>query len=386
MARIVVSGYMIRHPLAGNVLAYFHYVLGLHLLGHDVVYVEESGWPRSCYDPPTRNYSDDPSAGLRVVGELVQRYRVPVPVWYVERDSGKVYGTHRPVVERVLQEADLLLDLGGVCWLPEFALSRRRAFVDMDPLFTQLGRFGTDAMDRSNVFFTYGANVGLPGCSIPTRNRTWHPTVPPVVPELWEDVGDTSISGDDGDEVASFTSIANWSAYGGIDYEGTHYGQKDIEFLKLIDVPQRTRQPLELALAGAGPEVTERLRARGWSVRNAGDVTTDIDTYRAYVARSRGEFSVAKHAYVATRSGWFSDRSVCYLAAGRPVVLQDTGFTDWLPVGCGVLPFSGADDAVEAISTANRHYARHARGARDLARAYFDYRVVLPALLDLAAS
>src|SRR5262245_56533462 len=141
MARIVVSGYMIRYPLAGMLMAFFHYVLGLHRLGHEVLYIEESGWPCSCYDPVTGDWQDDPRTGLRVVRGLLADCGVQVPVCYVNRDSGQVEGTSWEDVKRMLGEADLLLNVGGVCWLPEFRLCRRRALIDLDPFFTQMDRF-----------------------------------------------------------------------------------------------------------------------------------------------------------------------------------------------------------------------------------------------------
>jgi hypothetical protein len=377
MTRVVVSGYMLRHPVAGNILAFFQYVLGLHRLGHEVVYVEESGWPYSCYDPVTRHWADHPDVGLRVVRDLLASHDLPVPVYYVNRDSGQVDGGDRAGLERALRAADLLLNVGGVCWLPEFRLCRRRALVDMDPLFTQVERFGAEVLADYDVHFSYGVNIGRPGCTIPTGGVDWLPTVPPVVPGLW-----------DGAEPAAdapFTTVGNWGSYGGVEYDGERFGQKDEEFLRVLDLPSRTAQPLELALSGAGAEVFARLRAAGWSVRDAGEeVSTDVATYRAYLRRSRGEFSVAKHAYVKTRSGWFSDRSVCYLAAGLPVVLQDTGFTDWLPAGEGVVAFRTVGEAAAALERVARDYGRHRATAREVARRVFGHDVVLPRLLDLA--
>ncbi len=373
MARIVVCGYMIRHPSPGNLLAFFHYVLGLRRLGHDVLYLEESGWSYSCYDPVTGDYGDDPGAGLRIVRALMAEHAVPSPVCYVNRDSGHVEGVDWAEVKRMLAAADLLLNVGGVCWLPEFTLCRRRALIDMDPLFTQAGRFGAWLLNEHHVHFSYGVNIGRPGCTIPTAGVDWLPTVPPVVPELWE--------GASAAPNAPLTTIANWSAYGAITYQGEHYGQKDEEFLRLLDLPSRTSQRLELALSGADPEVLEQLRAAGWMIRNSGEVNTDMPAYQAYISSSRGEFSAAKHAYVKTRSGWFSDRSVCYLAAGLPVIVQDTGFSDWLPTGRGVLGFSSVEEAADCIERVNGKYLAQRHAARGIAERTFSHTVVLPRLL-----
>jgi hypothetical protein len=380
MARIVVCGYMIRHPVAGNLLAFFQYVLGLARLGHDVVYLEESGWPYSCYDPTTRDFYDHPTTGLAVVARHVREHRLNVPVIYVNRDTGRVDGAGADEVNGLLSGADLLLNLGGVCWLPEFHLCRRRAMLDMDPMFTQVGKFGAALLTESHVHFTYGTNVGRPGCTVPTGAVTWHPTVPPVVVDLWQN--EVRPSPD-----APFTTVGNWGAYGSVEHEGQSYGQKDVEFIRFLDLPRRVTRRLELAITGAKEVERRRLLDAGWLVRDGATVGTDVADYREYIVGSRGEFSVAKNAYVKTRSGWFSDRSACYLAAGRPVVVQDTGFTDHLPEdlrGRGLLTFSTVEEAVGAIGKVDADYDAHRAAAVALARRVFAHDVVLPRLIELS--
>jgi hypothetical protein len=388
MARIIVSGYMIRHPMAGNLFAFFHYVLGLCRLGHEVVYLEESGWSGSCYDPATWNHGDDPHAGLSAVGELITKHGIKVPVCYVNRQTGQVVGAEWQEIKRMLGGADLLLNVGGICSLPEFGLCRRHALIDMDPLFTQVGRFAADVVNQCQVHFSYGANIGQPGCSIPSGGIHWVPTLPPVVPEIWQHRSGSPVEQLNRHERAdrTLTTVANWSAYGAITHMGEQYGQKDEEFLRLLDLPRHTSQRLELALSGASPPVIAQLRAAGWAVRDAAEVSTDVTTYQQYIVGSRGEFSAAKNAYVKTQSGWFSDRSVCYLAAGLPVILQDTGFTEWLGTHSGVLAFSSIDEAVECIERVNDAYPDHCRAAREVATRFFDYRMVLPRLLETALS
>jgi hypothetical protein len=367
---------MVRLPLTGNMLAYFQYVLGLQRLGHEVAYLEESGWPRSCYDPEAGDWGESPVTGLRRMKELLSAYGLDIPVCYVDRDTGRVYGAVRAEVKRILGEADLLLNVGGVCWLNEFRLCKRRALIDMDPLFTQVGDFGSKMGDDYTARFTYGANIGTESCVIPTNGKDWMPTIPPVVPELWE-AGPAPAG-------APLTTVANWSAYEPVIYEGERFGQKDEEFLRMIDLPLRTSDNLEIALSGAGPAIVSRLRSAGWSVRGGEEVSGSVGSYRAYIVGSKGEFSVAKHAYVRSYSGWFSDRSVCYLAAARPVILQDTGFTEWLPAGKGVLAFSDLEEAAACIEELNAGYQAHCIAARQIAERVFSYRVVLPSLLNLA--
>jgi len=255
----------------------------------------------------------------------------------------------------------------------------------MDPLFTQVGQFGAWMLDDHHVHFSYGTNIGRPGCTIPTAGIDWLPTVPPVVPDIWQvrEPGHAA-EANGGASDNAFTTVANWSAYGAVTYRGERYGQKDEEFLRLLDLPSQTKARLELALSGASSEEMARLQGAGWSVRNAGEVSADIPTYQAYIAGSRGEFSAAKHAYVKTRSGWFSDRSVCYLAAGRPVVLQDTGFSDWLPTGRGIVAFSSTRDAADCLERVAAEYPEHCRAAAQIVAKVFSYDVVLPQLLEYA--
>ncbi|MFC1883067.1 hypothetical protein ACFL2S_16480 [Thermodesulfobacteriota bacterium] len=313
-------------------------------------------------------------------------YGMKIPLCYVNRDSGNVEGLDWKDMKRMLGEADLLLNVGGVCWLPEFHLCRRRVLIDMDPFFTQVGGFGyEERINDYHSYFSYGVNIGRQGCTIPTGGFDWLPTVPPVVTEIWQRPLPTREKQAESEAAdVPFTTVANWNAYGSVTYRGEHYGQKDEEFLRLIDLPNRTSQKLELALSGASPEIWARLQATGWSLREGGKVSIDIPTYHAFISGSRGEFSAAKNAYVKTRSGWFSDRSVCYLAAGRPVILQDTGFSDWLPTGRGVLVFSSIEEAVDCIDSVNASYTVHCRAAKEIAQKTFSYKVVLPRLVEIA--
>jgi hypothetical protein len=379
--KIIVAGYMIRHPLAGNMMAFFHYVLGLNRLGHQVIYIEESGWPDACYIPGTGYYSNDPSAGLDTLTRLAERFGLrQMPVCYVDRETGQTSGLSRADLKAHLTSADLLLNIGGTCSLPEFELCGRRVLIDMDPMFTQAGRFAGRDLPDYHVHFSYGANIGFSGCSIPDAGLQWRATVPPVVPEIWSDHVDETVAS------AMLTTVCNWSAYGGIDYAGEHFGQKDEEFMRLGDLPRRSSEPLELALSGADEATQATLREAGWQLRDAGDVTINFDAYANYIGRSLGEFSAAKHAYVKTHSGWFSDRSVCYLASGRPVILQDTGIGRWLPDSPAVLTFSTPEQALECIASLRSDYRLRCRRARELARDCFGYAVVLPGLLESAFS
>jgi hypothetical protein len=205
------------------------------------------------------------------------------------------------------------------------------------------------------------------------------------VTELWgpgaNNLKATAVVGD------TFTTIANWKSYKDVSnftFNGITYGQKEEEFLRLLNLPRRTSQQLELALSSADEETIARFQNAGWQIRDAGELSEDTTLYSQYIEGSRGEFSVAKNGYVATRSGWFSDRSVCYLAAGLPVVLQDTGFSDWLPTGRGVLAFSTLEEAAICLTEVSSNYQEHRFAARRIAEAVFDYRVSLVRLLEVS--
>jgi hypothetical protein len=277
----------------------------------------------------------------------------------------------------MLGGADLLLNIGGVCWLPEFSLCRHLVFIDMDPLFTQVGYFGSECLHAHHVHFSYGVNIGKKNCTIPSDGIEWHPTLPPVVPEIWK----TSLRAAKMEE-SPFTTVANWNAYGAVTCGEERYGQKDEEFLRFLNLPLHTSQKLEVSLSGIGNDIKKELQNAGWFVRDAGLISRDIATYQNYICNSRGELSVAKNAYVKTRSGWFSDRSVCYLAAGRPVILQDTGFSEYLSTGHGVLAFSSLEEAVECIDKVNAEYENHCRAARIIAEETFSYKNVLPRIVN----
>ena len=376
MTSVVAAGYMLRHPAAGNVLAFLQYVIGLQRLGVDVTYVEESGWPYSSYDLASEHLVEHPTEGLRVVRGLVEEHCPGVPIVWVDRETGEVDGAEPGELTAALASTDLLLNIGGVCWLPEFSLCRRRALVDMDPFFSQVGGFASNALGDYDVHFSYGTRIGRDGCTIPTRGIEWLPTLPPVVMDLWR--SDVDVNG------APYTTVANWSAYGGLEHEGEHYGQKDEEFTRLLDLPARVPVRLQLALSG-GTEAFPMLHRHGWEVLDARMISQELQDYAGYVTGSRGELSAAKNAYVKTRSGWFSDRTTCYLAAGRPAIVQDTG-CEAVPSGEGLLTFDSVEAAAVALREVERDYAGHAQAAARLATEVLAHDVVLPSLLDRAIS
>jgi hypothetical protein len=292
-------------------------------------------------------------------------------VW-VDAEAGLVEGMLWPQLRERLAGASLLLDVGGAFGLEERALARCRALVDVEPLFTRTERFvGADY----DVHFSYAVNVGRPWCGVPTGGIDWLATVPPVVPQLWNAPPPSA--------GAPLTTVVDWMAYRGAGHGGPWYGQ-DGAVERLLWLPARVGSTLELALSGQSERVHGRLSAAGWVLRDADEITASLATYSSYIRRSQGEFSVAKQAYVATRSGWFSGRSACYLAAGRPVIAQDTGLGEWLDTGLGVLTFDGTEGAARAVERVGRELHVQSQGARAVAREVFHYGVVLERLLERA--
>ena len=379
MARIVVTGYIIRYPLAGLLWAHFHYLLGLHRLGHEVWFIEEAGWEDSCYDPVRDEMTSDPSHGLSVLRRLMERFGLG-DHWGYRESGGRWHGLDGEYVDHLIAGADLFLDVGGTSYFPQMRHARCRAYVDMDPVFTQLGGFAHWRLDQYDVLFTYGANVGRHGCDIPSAGFDWRSLRPPVVLDVW----DPSECGPVQSDREHWTTIAHWNPYGEVEYGGERYGQKDVEFVRVLDLPGRTRHPLEVAVSGAAP--VAELKANGWHVAEPLAISSEFWRYRDYIWRSRGEFSVAKNAYVKTRSGWFSDRTATYLASARPAIVQDTGIGGDLPIGSGLLVFRTPDEAAAALDRVEADYDGHCRAAREIADEYFNADTVLTELLDQALS
>jgi hypothetical protein len=288
--------------------------------------------------------------------------------------------------ERVIEfarEADLLINVSGML-RDERLLDPIpvRAYLDLDPGFNQVWHeTGHDVgLDLHTHFLTVGLAVGEDGCRVPTCGRAWIQTLPPVALRHWP-------QRDLGGDADAFTSVGHWRSYGSIEHEGVHYGQRAHSMRRLIDLPGRTPARFRLAL-GIHPDEADdltALRDNGWELVDPYEVAGDPERYAEFIAASRGELCVAKSGYVDSGSGWFSDRSACYLASGRPVVAQETGFGDQLPTGEGLLSYSTAAEAAAAIAKIESRYERHAAAARELAEEYLDAQKVLERLLGRLA-
>jgi hypothetical protein len=350
----------------GNAWARLSWMQGLRRLGVDVFFVEQlqPGAP-----PGAVAYFD------RVMGQFGLADRSAL----LDGEGASLYGLARTELERVACSTDLLVNMGG--HLADDGLKRavgRRLYLDDDPGYTQFWHAAGDGSARlegHDFYFTFGARIGSSSCPIPSCSIDWRGIFPPVV------LADWPLTAGRRDR---FTTVGTWRGpYGPVEYEGQRYGQKVHEFRKVADLPQRVEAVFEVALAIDATETAslDLLERCGWRLVDPRAVAPDPNAFRRYVQQSGAEFSVAQGIYVETRSGWFSDRTTRYLAAGKPVVVQDTGFADRVAVGQGLLTFSTLDEAVSAVETVLGDYELHAQAARALAEQHFDSDVVLGRVL-----
>jgi hypothetical protein len=380
--KIVLLGTMSKMPVAGIVFMTMQYLVGLKRLGYDPYYVEAHARTPSML---MESASDDSSAlAAEFIAGMMKRFDLGNDHWafHALHADGRCYGMSEEQLYQLYQSAGLILNLhGGTLPLPEHAETGRLVYLGTDPVEVEIDlhhnvRATIDYLEPHCAFFTWGENYGNPDCLLPVDSRfAFKPTRQPVVIDLWDPFGTGARH--------PFTTIASWrQQWRTLTFEGeTYHWSKHYEFLKFLDLPQRTAQAFELALSSFEPDDRAMLEANGWHVRESLPMSTDVDDYRDYICASRGEFTVAKDQNVRLRSGWFSDRSATYLAAGRPVVTQETGFSNILPTGEGLFAFSTADEAIDAVDRINADYTLHSRAATGIAREYFDHEVVLKRLL-----
>jgi hypothetical protein len=388
--RIIVSGLVALCPVGGFAWDNLQYVIGLAQLGHDVWYHEDTwSWP---YHPFERRFTSDSTYSARFIQEFFRSHAPDLAErWHYRHLHETSFGMDQSAFDEVARSADLFLNVSGACFIPDrLASSCVKVFLDTDPGYNQIvfsERFpwsenvdrwctSVEAHDRH---FTYAENIHGADCIIPKLGFDWKTTRMPLVREVWEPLAAVQPP-----QAAAWSTVMTWSAFKGkLVYQGIDYQSKGRQFEELIDLPRRTSVPLKVAVGGIDAPV-ERLARHGWQVVDAPSVTVTPGQYKSYIAMSRGEVSPAKHVYVALRSGWFSTRSACYLGAGRPVVVEETGFSSALPVGEGIMPFTTVDEAGAAIQEVEANYARHTQGARAIAREYFDSDKLLTRLIEEA--
>jgi hypothetical protein len=380
--KAIVTGMMATYPVGGVAWDYGQYALGLERLGLEVYYLEDTGL--DAYDPEKREYGSDGRYGARFLeASLAALSPTLARRWHLRAPDGATRGLARGELADVLGEASLFLNVSGSALIrDEYLACRNKVLVDTDPGWNHFRNYprwdaqprwkGTHGWRAHDHFFSYAERIGAPDCALPALGVDWRPTRPPVVAALWapEPPGEL------------WTTVMTWRNFPEtIEYRGRRYGAKELEFDKVEALPRRTAAALEVAVGGSGPP-RERWRTLGWSVIDSHSVSATAEDYRRYIAGSRGELSVAKNVYVATGSGWFSCRTACYLASGRPAVVQDTGWSAVLPCGDGLVPFRDLDEASAGIARVEADYPRHQAAARALAREYFGAERVLGDLLD----
>jgi hypothetical protein len=367
--KILVSGYLIRKPVAGLAWHYGQYLVGLQRLGHDVLYVEDS-----------EDLAGNVDANLGYAQDVF-RYLGLRDNWiFYDFHAGAWKGPAAGTAWQALTDADVLINVSGSLAMMEwFQKVPVRIFVDTDPVFTQAKTINYPAWSERcfghTCLASFGENINRCHCGIPRDGYYWQATRQPIVLDLWATRQSPG---------PVFTTIMSWKSYAAVQADGTRFGLKADTFGPFKSLPNRTSAGLEIAL-DAESEVQTDLEAHGWGIASAQSISATADRYKAYIQASFGEFTVAKQAYVESRSGWFSERSACYLASGRPVITQDTGFSTWLDTDRGVLRFRSQEDALAALESVIGAYEVHAEAARELA-CYFDSAAVLQQLLDNAQS
>lgn len=377
--RIVVAGYIVCGPIGGLVWHHLQYILGLKRMGHDVLFVEDSHDYPACYHPVTFQLTTDPSYGLSFLQNVFEKHGLQKNWAYFNFHTNQWYGKSKQELESFVDTADIFINLSGVDPLREhFQKIPIRVFIDTDPAFTQIRHLTEEeAMNiakKHNRFFSFGENFGKPDCQIPDDGFQWQPTRQPVVMNAWENTIAANKNG-------KWTTVMQWDSYKVREFQGKKFGMKSLSFDAYIHLPKKINDGIELAL-GSITAPREKLIAEGWAITDPLPISLNPEAYQSYITQSKGEWSIAKHGYVVSNSGWFSERSCSYLASGRPVVVQDTGFSKFLETGKGLHSFSTIEEAIAAIQNVNENYEQHCRDARTFAKEYFDAKKVLHSLFE----
>ncbi len=384
--RIVVTGFMAGIPIAGVVWQHLHYIVGLQRLGHEVYYVEDSA--RYTYDPTTWETLPDYGYAIRTLARLAEEYGFKDRWCYCARfmHPHETVGLGYRRMCELYREADAILNVCGAQELNEDLLkSDRIIYVESDPgmelIEIDKGReYTLNYMRKHHALFSFGENVGTPRFPVPTHGFRWNATRQPIVTDFWKTEAPPAPD-------ALFTSVANWNTSGlkDIEWRGEKYlWSKSLEFLKFAEAPVRAGETFELATNLRDPATIEHLRSLNWKLVSPEQISIDLDLYRKYLQASKGEFTAAKDQYVRLNTAWFSDRSACYLAAGRPVITQETGFTRLYGGKRGLFAFQTLDEIAEAAREITADYALHSKAAREIALEHFEATKVLADLLEKA--
>ncbi len=384
--KIIVMGFTAGCPIAGVIWQHVHYIVGLQRLGHEVYYIEDSA--RIPYNPVTWEINEDYSYAAEVLSRLAKQFGFEGRWGYCARflPDHPTAGLSKKEIVQLYQDADAILNVCGAQEFNEDLLkSDRIIYVESDPGVEQIridkGDKGAESyLSKHHTLFTFGENIGNKSFPVPLHGKKWHPTRQPIVTDFWKTDGPPG-------PAALFTSVANWNTSGkkDIDWRGdTYLWSKSLEFLKFSDAPRCAGERFELATDIQDRATRELFMRNSWRLTSPYEISIDWDAYRRYIQGSKGEFTVAKDQYVRLKTGWFSDRSASYLAAGRPVITQETGFTRFYGGKEGLFAFRSMDEIVDAVREINGNYERHSRAAFEIAKEYFEAEKVLASLLERA--
>ena len=379
-------GFMGSMPIAGVIWQHVHYIVGLQRLGHDVYYIEDSA--RLPYNPETFEVNNDFSYAARLLGHLGREFdfrgRWAFCARYLE--TNPTAGLSLNKIRQLYRDADAILNICGAQELnSDLLASERILYVESDPGVEQIKidkqiKSTIDYLGMHHALFTFGENVRTKSFPVPLHGFKWHPTRQPVVIDFWADSRQSARG-------PVLTSIANWSTSGlkDITWRGKKYlWSKSREFLRFIAAPRKSGETFELATNIPDQPTRAKFERNGWRLTSPLQMSVDYRLYRDYIVRSKGEFTVAKDQYVRLNTSWFSDRSACYLAAGRPVITQETGFTKNYGGDSGLVAFRSLDEIAQGVNMINADYAKHSRAARRIAHDIFDAEKVLASLLQRA--
>lgn len=386
--RIIVGGMVGQYPLGGVAWDYFHYVLALAELGHDVYYHEDTNvWP---FDPVKGYPSDDGEFTGKFMQTFFERHAPHLKDrWHYVLLKDKHFGMSKEAFDEVAKTADIFLNVSGATYVPDNLSSKCiKVFMDTDPGYNQILMHAKpewakhaegwlkDIRAKYDRYLTYAENIWGEDCHIPRLDIDWLPTRCVVTMSPWKEFVDQAPPPD-----AAFTTVMSWTYYGGLVYKGVEYDAKPPEFEKFSSLPARVKTPLLLAIGGDKAPL-DMIHQTGWRTIKAPLVTTTGESYLHFIRDSLGEWSIAKNIYVATNSGWFSCRTACYLAAGRPSVVQDTAWSRFLPSGAGLFAFTTMDECVEAIERIASDATKQRQLAYEVAREYLAPDRVLPPMLE----
>ena len=385
--RIVVSGFIGLYPSGGVTWDYIQYPLGFHLLGHDVYYIEDT-MQYSRYQSPGQDW-DDASDSVRYLKQTMEHFGLAEKWAYRDVASGKCFGLPISKVLEVCATADIFINVSASAHLrDEYLRIPKRILIDSDPMFTQVQDWDDDDPEKSsasiktlynkyNYLFSFGENINKSDCRIPTFDFKWEVTRQPICLDYWK-FTTIDITG------SAFTTIMNWSTRKKMKYLGEEWGQKDVEFEKFRDLPQLYNLgKFDLIVADSSKSLDQhKLRQAGWNLFDPLEKIKNFSQYQDFIEASAGEFSVAKQTYVKSNSGWFSCRSACYLAAGKPVIAQETRWSKYIPSGLGLFSFHDLPSALDALHEVTSDIEKHSKAAREVAIEYFDSQKVLSDFLN----